>query len=115
MSKRPVRLLMADIRTAIVKIDRYTSGFDRARFLTDDRTVDAVARNLQIIGEAASSLPKEFTDSQTGIEWRKIVGLRNRIVHEYCGVDRELVWEILQTDLRDLKSRIETLSGQSDA
>ena len=111
MSKRPARVLLEDIRIAISKVERYTFGIDKLSFVQDDKTVDAVARNLQIIGEAAARLPAEFTEANPQIEWRKIVGLRHRIVHEYFGVDRELVWEIVQTDILELKQKLQGLLG----
>src|SRR2546425_3354849 len=87
MSKRPPALFLEDIREAIARIDRYTAGLDRAGFEADDRTVDALVRNLEIIGEAARQLPAEFTQRHPHVEWRKIGGLRNRIVHDYFGLD----------------------------
>lgn len=67
--------------------------------LEDSKTADAVVRNLEIIGEAARRLPDDFKIEHTEIEWVKIVGLRHRIVHEYFGVDLDIVWQILKNDL----------------
>jgi uncharacterized protein with HEPN domain len=108
MSKRPVDLLLEDIREAIAKIERYTAGMDQAAFEADDKCVDAVVRNLEIIGEAARLLPQEVARQTPQIEWRKIAGLRNRIVHDYFGLDLQIIWQILRADLpalnRDLPS-----------
>jgi uncharacterized protein with HEPN domain len=60
-------------------------------FQSDEKTTDAVVRNLEIIGEAAGHLPEDFTNQHSEIEWVKIVGLRNRIVHEYFGVDLQII------------------------
>ena len=103
MSKRPASLLLDDIRESIAKIERYTAGLDQAGFEADDKSVDAVVRNLEIIGEAARQLPEEFTRQHKQIEWRKIAGLRNRIVHAYFGLDLEIIWQILRSDLPALK------------
>lgn len=100
MSKRPVRLLLDDICEAAQKATRYTAGMSFETFSQDEKTIDAVVRNLEIIGEAANRLGEEFRDAHREIEWYKVVGLRNRIVHEYFGVDLEIVWQILHHDLR---------------
>lgn len=106
MSKRPVATLLDDILDAINKIHVYTHGFDLARFRSDDRTVDAVARNLEIVGEAAARLPDDFRAAWPDVPWGRIVALRNRIVHAYFGLDLELVWSIINTDLQSLQSQL---------
>lgn len=87
MSKRSPKLLIEDIWESIDKIDRYSKGMTQDNFHNDEKTIDAVVRNLEIIGEAASRMPEDFTNQHSKIEWVKIIGLRNRIVHEYFGVD----------------------------
>ena len=63
------------------------------------KTIDAVVRNLEIIGEAAKNLKDEVRSSMPDIEWRKIIGLRNRIIHGYFGIDREIIWRIVHEDV----------------
>lgn len=99
MSKRSVQLLLEDMIEAAAKIEKYIRGLSQTDFLADERTVDAVVRNLEIIGEAANRLPTEFTETHSEIEWKKIIGLRHRIVHDYFGVDLEMVWNIVTTDI----------------
>jgi uncharacterized protein with HEPN domain len=106
MSKRPADLLLEDIRESLAKIERYTSGLDQAGFEADDKSVDAVVRNLEVIGEAARQMPEEFTRGNPQIEWRKIAGLRNRIVHDYFGLDLEIIWQIIRSDLPALKRQL---------
>lgn len=103
MSDRSADLLFDDIKESIGKIDRYILGMSAADFIKDEKTIDAVVRNLEIIGEAANRLPEDFTNQHTNIEWRKIIGLRHRIVHEYFGVDLDLVWQIITNNLQKLK------------
>jgi uncharacterized protein with HEPN domain len=79
---------------AIEKIDRYVAGLDHDAFIRDYKTIDSVVRNLEIIGEAANRLPENFKAQRSEIEWRQIIGLRNRIVHAYFNIDVEIVWEI---------------------
>ncbi len=106
MSRRPVELLIEDIQEAIDKIERYVSGLDHDAFTKDEKTVDSVIRNLEIIGEAANRLPEVFKTRQSHIEWHKIVGLRHRIVHDYFGIDIEIIWHIIQKDLLELKFKL---------
>ena len=109
MSKRPVELLLEDIREAIERVQGYARGISEEAFLQDRRTSDAVVRNLEIIGEAASRLPSEFTQRHSDIEWEKIAGLRHRIVHDYFGIDLRIVWQILQHDLPALAIKLREL------
>jgi|ERR1035437_10142457 uncharacterized protein with HEPN domain len=106
MSKRPADLLLEDIRESLAKIERYTSGLDQAGFEADDKSVDAVVRNLEVIGEAARQMSEEFARGNPQIEWRKIAGLRNRIVHDYFGLDLEIIWQIIRSDLPALKRQL---------
>jgi uncharacterized protein with HEPN domain len=109
MSKRPIGLLLSDILEAIDRIKQYTSGISFETFSSDQKTIDAVARNLEIIGEAANRLPDDFKEKHSEIEWYKVVGLRHRIIHEYFGIDLEIIWQIVHSDLpvlRDILSQI---------
>lgn len=106
MSSRPVHLLIEDMLESVTRIGEYVSGCDRDGFLRDQKTSDAVVRNFEVIGEAASRIPATTAERYPAVEWRKIAGLRNRIVHEYFGVDLEIVWEIIQNDLADLRLRL---------
>lgn len=112
MFKRPVHLLIDDIWDAIERRERFTKGFDYEIFLKDEKTIDAVVRNLEIIGEAASRLPNEFKEKYSNIEWAEIVGLRHRIVHDYFGIDLEIIWQIIKNDLLVLKNRIQSIRNE---
>jgi len=111
MSKRPVDLLLDDICEALDRIEQYISGMSFDVFSKDRKSVDAVVRNLEIIGEASSRLPADFKDSHPQIQWAKVVGLRHRIVHEYFGIDLQIVWQILQKDLPSLRQAISQIRG----
>lgn len=71
--------------------------------------MDAVVRNLEIIGEAASKLTSQFRKNNKHIEWRKIIGMRNRIIHAYDIVNFEIVWDVVQEDLPVLRKKLKTL------
>jgi uncharacterized protein with HEPN domain len=99
MSKRSHRLLLEDIIGSANKILTYTEGLSYEQFLADDKTIDAVIRNFEIIGEAANRLPEEIRDRYPNIDWHRIRGFRNRIVHDYMGIDYKIVWLIKENFL----------------
>jgi uncharacterized protein with HEPN domain len=107
MPKRDPDLLIEDMRAAIRKIERYTTGMDQEQFRQDEKTVDAVVRNLEILGEATRQLPEDFTTRHPGVPWRQMAGLRNRIVHDYFGLDLEIIWEVIRHDLPELQVRLD--------
>ena len=115
MSKRDTLLLLDDMFQAAQKIKRYTSGLDYDSFVADDKTIDAVVRNFEIIGEAANRIDPDFRDKNPEIEWKRIRGFRNRIIHEYFGIDYEIVWEIIETYLDELIDWIETIIDSNKA
>jgi uncharacterized protein with HEPN domain len=102
MSNRDLLLLLEDMQESALKIKRYTVNMDYDLFLSDDKTVDAVVRNFEIIGEAANRIDPDFRLVNSEIEWNRIRGLRNRIVHNYFGIDYEIVWTIIEIDLDNL-------------
>lgn len=99
MSKRSTNLLIEDILDSGQKIIHYTNGLTLEQFTSDSKTIDAVIRNFEIIGEAANRLPEEFKETHSEIDWHKIRGFRNRIVHDYFGIDHSIVWLIKESFL----------------
>jgi uncharacterized protein with HEPN domain len=94
MSKRTPQLLIEDMLDSCNKILQYTDGMTFEDFTKDSKTIDAVIRNFEIIGEAANRLPEEFKDQHSSVDWHRIRGFRNRIVHDYMGIDYGIVWDI---------------------
>lgn len=88
MSKRSPNLLIGDILDSAYKILEYTKDLSFENFLSDSKTVDAVIRNFEVIGKAANRLPEGFKDRYPSIEWHRIRGFRNRIIH---GIISELI------------------------
>jgi uncharacterized protein with HEPN domain len=106
MPRRDADLLIEDIEAAMARIERYIANTDRERFLKDEKTIDAVARNLEIIGEAVRQLPREFKEKHSFVPWSQVAGLRNRIVHDYFGLDLEIIWQVLQVSLPEFKDQL---------
>ena len=109
MSKRDLVLLLEDILDAAEKIKRYTRGMSFDDFVADDKTVDAVVRNFEIIGKAANRIDNSFKENNPNLEWSRLRGFRNRIVHDYFGIDYEIVWSIINKDLDGYRISIEQL------
>ena len=109
MSKRAPELLLKDIVNSIKKIKSYTNGMAFESFQKDDKTIDAVIRNFEIIGEAANRIPDEIKDQFDQINWFRIRGFRNRIVHDYMGVDLQIIWEIVEKNLDELLDQIQDI------
>ena len=109
MSKRTPQLLIQDILVSCHKIIEYTEGMTYNDFVKDSKTIDAVIRNFEIIGEAANRLPDDFKESHAEIDWHRIRGFRNRIVHDYMGIDYEIVWEIRDKYLIELIVSLERI------
>lgn len=109
MSKREPLLLIEDITDSANKILEYTHNHSFETFTKDSKTIDAVIRNFEIIGEAANRLPEDFKDAHSNIDWHRIRGFRNRIVHDYFGIDYSIVWEIKELFLPDLITSLKSL------
>jgi len=101
---RDFRLYLDDILGAIHQIRTYLANQDEETFKKDRKTQDAVIRNLEIIGEAAGKLPEQMQKGESEIDWRKITGLRNILIHEYFGINLPIVWDVIQNKLGPLES-----------
>ena len=100
---------MNDILKCIKKIEKYTEGITYDKFIKNELIQDGVNRNLEIIGEAVKNIPIEIKKNYSNIEWRKIAGLRDILIHDYFGVDLEIIWEIIQNKIPNLKRTIEEI------
>ena len=109
MSKRDALLLLEDIIESGNKILNYTADLSFDQFIKDSKTADAVIRNFEIIGEAAKRLPEDFKEKHADIDWHRIRGFRNRIVHDYFGIDFSIVWQIKESFLPELLKKLNSL------
>lgn len=112
--KRNTLLLLNDIVDAISAIEDFTAKLTQEEFYNDRKTKDAVVRNFEIIGEASRQISSEFKSDHPHIKWRETADLRNKIIHEYFGVDYVLLWEIITLDLSSLKQKIQFLINTPD-
>ena len=106
---RHSQLRVLDILDAIDRIVSYVEGMSYESFLADRKTQDAVIRNVEIIGEAACSLPIDFTQRHEDIPWGDLVGMRNVLVHQYFGILPEVVWDVIKNELPALREQIARL------
>jgi len=98
-----------DVLSAIAKINRFCKNISKDDFMKNELLMDAVVRNLEIIGEAASKLTDSFRKKHSEVEWRKMIGMRNRIIHAYDTVNFEIVWDVIQEDLPALKKKLRAI------
>lgn len=115
MPKRSADLYLQDIIECIDLIAEYTDGVSREQFFEDQQLVDAVVRRLGIIGEAARQLPEDFRTAHQKVPWDSMIGMRNKILHEYFGVDEAILWKTIQEDLPPLRTLIEALLQNRNA
>ena len=108
---REHHLFLEDMRKACTKVIRYTRNLTCEQFVADEKTFDAVMRDLEIIGEAAKHIPAEVRAQHPNIDWRKITGLRDVVAHEYFGLDMELIWDVVTREVPALLDQLRQMLG----
>ncbi|MEA3312677.1 MAG: DUF86 domain-containing protein [candidate division WOR-3 bacterium] len=106
MKGRSCKILVEEIAEAIDKVERYTHGLTFEVFKDNDMAIDAVLRNLEVIGEASKGIPPEVREGYPDIPWKRMIGLRNIVIHEYFGIDVSIIWEIVTRNLPQTKPLI---------
>ncbi len=109
MSERITSFLLSDIEEAIENIISFTKKSSFEMYCTDIKTIHAVQHNFMIIGEAVARIPEDYKQLHNHIKWRQIKDFRNVIVHDYFGIDNNIVWDIIQLFLPELHSQIDEL------
>jgi uncharacterized protein with HEPN domain len=104
--RRDTNLYLEDIVDVCRKIELYTAGLTFADFEADEKTIDAVVRNIEIIGEAARNVPVEVRSQMPDVAWNDAADMRNAIIHGYFAVDLDIVWDVVKTKIAPLASRI---------
>jgi len=110
---RDCRLYLRDILAAVGSIETFTAGMEFEAFKTDDKTVSAVLRKFEIIGEATKQIPAEIRRNYSHVPWKEMAGMRDRLIHFYFGVDYQLVWAVIKQRLPQLKSWVQEILDQS--
>ena len=111
MSERTNRDFLSDIQEGIRRIVTYTVGMTYETFLLDTKTQDAVIRNLEIIGEATKNLSEALRTEYPDVPWGSMVGVRDRLIHHYFGVNLDIVWQIATTELANVSSQLDKILG----
>ena len=106
MSERNWNLFLEDIVESIELIEQFIQNMDYKDFTKDRKTIDAVVRNFEIISEASRNLPEDIKEKYPKIDWIGLVGLRNRVIHEYFGISLQIIWTIIKEDLLNLKEQL---------
>jgi len=102
-------MFLNDIQIAMSRIAEYIKGYDFENFKKDYKTVDAVIRNFEIIGEASKNLSEIIKEKYPDIPWEEMYYLRNRVSHEYFGVDYEIIWDVATNYLPENKTQIDQI------
>jgi len=114
MSKRRDLDYLNDIREAIHRILAYTAELTYQEFMEDIKTQDAVVRNLEIIGEATKNLSVDLRKSYPKVPWKELMGMRDKMVHHYFGINYEIVWTIAKGELAGLLPQIERILAKEN-
>ncbi len=105
-------LYLKDILAAIDAINEFTAGMNLEAFQADDKTASAVIRKLEVIGEAVKQIPDDLRAKWSGIPWKEMAGMRDRLIHFYFGVNHELVWKAIHDRLPGIRAELERMAQE---
>ena len=111
-TRRDIAYYLEDALTAMDKAEAFVSDMSYEQFAEDDKTVFAVVRSIEIIGEAVKHIPQDFRGQFTDIPWRDMAGMRDVLIHEYFGIDLETVWKTVKEDIPELKRLLREVLGK---
>ncbi len=110
--KRDHKLFIKDIISAMTSIEEFVEGLSLDKVREDDKTSSAVIRKFEIIGEATRHVPDNLKEKYPDIPWKRMAGMRDRLIHAYFGVDYRLVWEAIKIDIPELRPRLQEVLVQ---
>jgi len=111
---REYRDYVEDILNAIDEVAEFTAGMSYEVFLQDRKTTNAVIRSLEVLGEAVKGIPEDIRAQAGGVPWKRMAGMRDKLIHEYFGVDLSIVWTVVNEELPPLRPSVEQLLGRLD-
>ena len=110
--KRDYKLFIKDIISAMKSIEEFVEGLSLDEVREDDKTSSAVIRKFEIIGEATKHVPENLKENYPYIIWKRMAGMRDRLIHAYFGVDYSLVWEAIKIEIPELKPRLQEILAE---
>lgn len=110
--KRDIRDYLDDILNSFEEVEEFTLGMSFEDFIRDRKTLNAVIRSLEVMGEAAKKVPEEIREQHPDIPWKYMAGMRDKLIHEYHAVDLEIIWAVITEELPPLKSPLRRLSEE---
>ncbi len=110
--KRDYRLFIKDIIAAMESIERFVEGMSLEQLTQDDKTASAVIRKFEIVGEATKGLPLKLKEEHPEIQWKRMAGMRDRLIHAYFGIDYKLVWDAIKTEIPSIKLKLQQILAE---
>ena len=113
--KRDYKLYLDDLIESIEKIEEYVQRLSFDDFTQDGKTIDAVVRNLEVMGEAAKHIPQKLRDKYPAVPWREMAGMRDKLIHGYFGINLDVVWKTIEKRLPETKTSLKQILRESSA
>ena len=114
MNKRELGDYIQGILEALGEVEDFTTGMQFEDFVKDKKTINAVVRSLEVIGEATKKIPDSLREKYSKIPWKRMAGMRDKLIHEYFGIDLEIVWEVIDNELPPIKPLIQKVLEDID-
>ena len=108
-------MYLQDIAQSCEKISRFAGGLTQSDLIQDEKTYDAIVRNLEIVGEASKHVPDEIREQLSEVEWRKAAGLRDMLAHVYFGIDNDILWDIVQNKVPQLAEAVRSILNKEQS
>jgi uncharacterized protein with HEPN domain len=109
MKNRDYRDYLQDILDSIIETKEFIKGMEFEDFVEDKKTINAIVRSLEVIGEATKKIPDSLREKYPQIPWKRMAGMRDKLIHEYWGVDLEILWEVINNELPPIEPLIQII------